>query len=131
MNERPTNAPDLPSIKIIHRVLGTAADGDDADTSPDLTAIAGLRVRFTPLVKVAVWTGAHGPVTHAPIPVEGGYDSQGMLRLALADGSQAEWLLLDGQQRLTSLTQALTGSGVVKTMDARIMDLVAGTGRPG
>ena len=87
MSELPTNAPDLPSIKITHRVLGTAADGDDADTSPDLTAITGLRVRFTPLVKVAVWTGTHGPVTHAPIPVEGGYDNQGMLRLALADGS--------------------------------------------
>jgi len=32
---------------------------------------------------------------------------------------QPEWLLLDGQQRLTSLTQALTGDGVVQTMDAR------------
>lgn len=34
-------------------------------------------------------------------------------------GSAPEWLLLDGQQRLTSLTQALTGSGVVHTMDSR------------
>lgn len=31
----------------------------------------------------------------------------------------AEYLLLDGQQRLTSLTQALTGDGVVHTMDSR------------
>ncbi|GAA1233134.1 DUF262 domain-containing protein [Prauserella halophila] len=30
-----------------------------------------------------------------------------------------EHLLLDGQQRLTSLTQALSGSGVVSTMDSR------------
>lgn len=30
-----------------------------------------------------------------------------------------EHLLLDGQQRLTSLTQALTGDGVVATMDSR------------
>jgi hypothetical protein len=30
-----------------------------------------------------------------------------------------ELLLLDGQQRLTSLTQALTGDGVVATMDSR------------
>src|SRR6187200_1749100 len=30
-----------------------------------------------------------------------------------------ELLLLDGQQRLTSLTQALTGDGIVATMDSR------------
>ena len=34
-------------------------------------------------------------------------------------GTPAESLLLDGQQRLTSLTQALTGDGVVDTMDSR------------
>lgn len=32
---------------------------------------------------------------------------------------EPELLLLDGQQRLTSLTQALTGDGVVQTKDAR------------
>ncbi len=37
----------------------------------------------------------------------------------VAEGTQAESLLLDGQQRLTSLTQALTGNGVVDTMDSR------------
>jgi hypothetical protein len=36
-----------------------------------------------------------------------------------AVGSEPDWLLLDGQQRLTSLSQALTGNGVVATMDAR------------
>lgn len=35
------------------------------------------------------------------------------------DGTPADTLLLDGQQRLTSLTQALTGNGVVATMDSR------------
>jgi hypothetical protein len=34
-------------------------------------------------------------------------------------GTEAEFLLLDGQQRLTSLTQALSGDGVVATMDSR------------
>jgi len=34
-------------------------------------------------------------------------------------GTDAELLLLDGQQRLTSLTQALSGDGVVSTMDSR------------
>lgn len=34
-------------------------------------------------------------------------------------GKDADMLLLDGQQRLTSLTQALTGDGLVATMDAR------------
>ena len=34
-------------------------------------------------------------------------------------GVEPKKLLLDGQQRLTSLTQALTGGGIVSTMDAR------------
>lgn len=37
----------------------------------------------------------------------------------LAEGTEADWLLLDGQQRITSLTQALTRNGHVETMDAR------------
>src|SRR6478752_4139943 len=37
---------------------------------------------------------------------------------APALGVEPELLLLDGQHRLTSLTQALTGSGVVDTEDA-------------
>lgn len=37
----------------------------------------------------------------------------------LAPGTDAKFLLLDGQQRLTSLTQALSGDGVVHTKDAR------------
>ncbi|HMM49160.1 MAG TPA: DUF262 domain-containing protein, partial [Miltoncostaeaceae bacterium] len=34
-------------------------------------------------------------------------------------GTEPKYLLLDGQQRLTSLTQALTGDGVVATTDSR------------
>ncbi|AJK68752.1 DUF262 domain-containing protein [Corynebacterium marinum] len=37
----------------------------------------------------------------------------------LEPGTEPEKLLLDGQQRLTSLTQALTGGGVVHTKDVR------------
>lgn len=37
----------------------------------------------------------------------------------LPPGTEPEKLLLDGQQRLTSLTQALTSDGVVETKDAR------------
>lgn len=37
----------------------------------------------------------------------------------VAAGTDPQMLLLDGQQRLTSLTQALTGNGIVKTMDGR------------
>lgn len=40
-------------------------------------------------------------------------------RVSLPDAVQPEKLLLDGQQRLTSLTQALTGKGVVATKDTR------------
>jgi hypothetical protein len=39
--------------------------------------------------------------------------------VVLADGTEPASLLLDGQQRLTSLTQALTGNGVVSTKDSR------------
>ncbi|MBK6856850.1 MAG: DUF262 domain-containing protein [Microthrixaceae bacterium] len=37
----------------------------------------------------------------------------------LPSGTEAKFLLLDGQQRLTSLTQALSGDGSVSTKDAR------------
>lgn len=37
----------------------------------------------------------------------------------LPAGTDAKYLLLDGQQRLTSLTQALSGDGIVATKDAR------------
>lgn len=37
----------------------------------------------------------------------------------LPPGTEAKFLLLDGQQRLTSLTQALSGDGSVSTKDAR------------
>lgn len=39
--------------------------------------------------------------------------------VALSTGTEAKYLLLDGQQRLTSLTQALSGPGVVSTKDDR------------
>lgn len=39
--------------------------------------------------------------------------------VALATGTEAKYLLLDGQQRLTSLTQALSSNGVVSTKDDR------------
>ena len=37
----------------------------------------------------------------------------------LSPGTEAKFLLLDGQQRLTSITQALSGDGAVNTKDAR------------
>lgn len=49
-------------------------------------------------------------VRFKPRPVSG---------VELTPGTEPEKLLLDGQQRLTSLTQALTGDGVVHTKDAR------------
>lgn len=71
-------------------------------------------LRGHPMGAVMLLSTGNDQVRFKPRSIEG---------VALADGSQAEWLLLDGQQRLTSLTQALTGSGVVKTMDARGKDL--------
>ena len=71
-------------------------------------------LRGHPMGAVMLLSTGNDQVRFKPRPIEG---------VVLADGRQAEWLLLDGQQRLTSLTQALTGSGVVKTMDARGKDL--------
>lgn len=39
--------------------------------------------------------------------------------VTLATAAEPDWLLLDGQQRLTSLAQALSGDGVVDTEDSR------------
>ena len=47
----------------------------------------------------------------------------------LKPGTEPEKLLLDGQQRLTSLTQALTEDGVVQTKDVR-GKLLGGAIRP-
>lgn len=71
-------------------------------------------LRGHPMGAVMLLSTGNDQVRFKPRPIEG---------VALTGGTKAEWLLLDGQQRLTSLTQALTGSGEVKTMDARGKDL--------
>lgn len=67
-------------------------------------------LRGHPLGVVMLLKTGNDQIRFKPRPVEG---------TAVPDGTPAEWLLLDGQQRLTSLTQALTGDGVVDTMDSR------------
>lgn len=63
-----------------------------------------------PLGVVMMLQTGNDQVRFKPRPVEG----------VEVDGKvEPDWLLLDGQQRLTSLTQALTGDGVVDTMDDR------------
>ena len=49
-------------------------------------------------------------VRFKPKPIEG---------VELETHADPQMLLLDGQQRLTSLTQALTGDGIVSTKDGR------------
>ena len=63
-----------------------------------------------PLGVVMLLHSGNDQIRFKPRPVEG---------VALPAGTEADWLLLDGQQRLTSLTQALTGDGVVATKDSR------------
>ncbi len=63
-----------------------------------------------PLGVVMLLDTGNNNVRFKPRPVEG---------VSLDGQVDADWLLLDGQQRLTSLTQALKGDGVVKTMDDR------------
>jgi len=67
-------------------------------------------LRGHPLGVVMLLKTGNDQIRFKPRPVEG---------VTLSPDVQAEALLLDGQQRLTSLTQALTGGGVVDTTDSR------------
>jgi hypothetical protein len=67
-------------------------------------------VRGHPLGVVMLLKTGSDQVRFKPKPIEGADDAAGV---------EPQMLLLDGQQRLTSLTQALTGHGVVSTMDGR------------
>ncbi len=67
-------------------------------------------LRSHPLGVVMLLKTGNEQIRFKPRPVEG---------TTIPDGTLAESLLLDGQQRLTSLTQALTADGVVSTMDSR------------
>ena len=67
-------------------------------------------LRGHPLGVVMLLKTGNDQVRFKPKPLEG---------TSVAAGTEAQLLLLDGQQRLTSLTQALSGDGVVSTMDGR------------
>ena len=67
-------------------------------------------LRGHPLGVVMMLKTGNDQVRFKPRPIEG---------VTLPPGTDADTLLLDGQQRLTSLTQALAGTGVVATKDAR------------
>lgn len=67
-------------------------------------------LRGHPLGVVMMLESDNQNVRFKPRPIEGAH---------VTDDAPLEWLLLDGQQRLTSLTQALTGTGVVATVDSR------------
>lgn len=67
-------------------------------------------LRGHPLGAVMLLTTGNAQVRFKPRAIEG---------VELPPGTGAKFLLLDGQQRLTSLTQAMSGSGVVHTKDAR------------
>ncbi len=67
-------------------------------------------LRGHPLGAVMLLKTGNFQVRFKPRAIEG---------VELALDTEAKFLLLDGQQRLTSLTQALSGDGVVNTKDAR------------
>lgn len=67
-------------------------------------------LRGHPLGVVMLLKTGNDQIRFKPRPVEG---------VALTDTVLPEFLLLDGQQRLTSLTQALSNDGVVATKDSR------------
>ncbi len=67
-------------------------------------------LRGHPLGVVMLLKTGSDQVRFKPKPIEGA---------GIPAGVEPEKLLLDGQQRLTSLTQALSGEGLVSTMDGR------------
>lgn len=67
-------------------------------------------LRGHPLGAVILLKTGNTQVRFKPRAIEG---------VDLPPGLEAKFLLLDGQQRLTSLTQALSGDGVVATKDSR------------
>lgn len=67
-------------------------------------------MRGHPMGAVMLLKAGNAQVRFKPRAIEG---------VDLQSGTEAKYLLLDGQQRLTSLTQALSGSGVVATKDSR------------
>lgn len=67
-------------------------------------------LRGHPLGAVMLLKTGNTQVRFKPRAIEG---------VSLKDGTDAKFLLLDGQQRLTSLTQALSGDGTVATKDSR------------
>ena len=68
-------------------------------------------LRGHPLGVVMLLKTGNDTIRFKPRPIEGTQVDYSAVKPDL--------LLLDGQQRLTSLTQALTGKGVVHTMDSR------------
>ena len=67
-------------------------------------------LRGHPMGAVMLLKTGNAQVRFKPRAIEG---------VELQPGVEAKFLLLDGQQRLTSLTQALSGTGVVATKDSR------------
>lgn len=67
-------------------------------------------LRGHPMGVVMLLETGNDQVRFKPRPVEGP---------SIPEGVEPRFLLLDGQQRLTSLTQALTGDGIVHTKDTR------------
>lgn len=67
-------------------------------------------LRGHPMGAVMLLKTGNSQVRFKPRAIEG---------VHLTPGTEAKYLLLDGQQRLTSLTQALSGNGVVATKDSR------------
>ncbi|WKD58390.1 hypothetical protein CAPI_09335 [Corynebacterium capitovis DSM 44611] len=67
-------------------------------------------LRGHPMGVVMLLETGNDQVRFKPRPVEGA---------GVPNGLEPSFLLLDGQQRLTSLTQAFTGDGIVHTKDTR------------
>ena len=71
--------------------------------------LASISVSY-PIGAIMLYETGNPDVRFKPRPIEG---------VPLSNAVKPEWLILDGQQRLTSLFQALCTSGPAKTRDSR------------
>ncbi len=79
------------------------------DDNHVISLLASISVSF-PIGAVMLYETGNPDVLFKPRPIEG---------VPVENGTIPEWLILDGQQRLTSLFQALKYSQVVATRDSR------------
>jgi hypothetical protein len=115
-----SNGPSFDSTKeFLHKILDEIKSGKTQlpdfqrgwvwDDDHVKSLLASISMSY-PIGAVMLYETGNPDVRFKPRPAEG---------VTLKNAVKPEWLILDGQQRLTSLFQALCASGPAKTRDSR------------